>query len=302
MNERRVDLYRLQGGTAIATMMLVNSRVSTPGSFTSPKIVGILNVTEDSFSDGGAYLAPVDAIDRARWLADNGADLIEIGAASSHPDARSVSPSEEIRRVDSVLCAVKSLGLPVVLDSCSPETQRFALSAEVEYFNDVTGFADASMHTEFAASTCRLVVMNSHRAQDRATRERPAAPVDAKFVAEALEGRVNVLNAAGIPSTRIIVDPGMGFFLSSEAAASFAVLRDLRQLDQSLEPPMMVSVSRKSFLRAAAQCEVDQAGSATLAAEVYCAIAGIAYIRTHDVKALRHAFRVLESISGEPSK
>src|SRR5688572_22632557 len=123
------------------------------------KILGILNITTDSFSDGGKYLAPEAALAHAQSLADDGADIIDIGAASSNPDAGAVTPELEIARLASVVPALKAKGLPLSIDSFAAPVQRWALEAGVDYLNDIHGFPDAALYPALAASAAKLIVM-----------------------------------------------------------------------------------------------------------------------------------------------
>src|SRR5690349_18975903 len=126
-----------------------------------PLLVGIVNITADSFSDGGRFLAPEAAISQARGLAADGADIVELGAAASNIAADPVSPDAEIGRLDPVLRAVCGSGTALSIDTCRPEVQRYALARGVDYLNDIRGFPDPEMYPELAAATCRLVVMHS---------------------------------------------------------------------------------------------------------------------------------------------
>src|SRR5712691_7072838 len=133
-----------------------------------PKLVGIVNITEDSFSDGGRFLDPAAAIAQARRLAADGADIIELGAAASNVAASPVAPVEEIRRLDPVIAALAGTGSALAVDTSQPETQRFALARGVAYLNDIRGFPDPSVYPDLAAAHCRLVVM--HAVEGRAQR------------------------------------------------------------------------------------------------------------------------------------
>ena len=253
----------------------------------TPKIFGILNITEDSFSDGGRHLDPAAALAAARRLAADGADFVDLGAAASNIAAKPVSPAEEIRRLTPVITALQAAGIAVSVDSFASETQRFALAAGVDVLNDIQGFPDPALYPEIAVARCRLVVMHAigrGRAQQIAV---PAAEIwpriDAFFAA-----RIAALEAAGIARDRLILDPGMGFFLSTEADASLAALASLDRLKRRFGLPVLVSVSRKSFLAGVTGPRAPQdRGAATLAAELYAAAKGVDFIRTHDPRALR---------------
>jgi dihydropteroate synthase type 2 len=259
----------------------------------TPKIFGILNITEDSFSDGGRYLDPVAAIAAARRLAAEGADVVDIGAASSNVAAKPVAPDEEIRRLAPLIAALKETGIAISIDS-------FALAAGVDFLNDIEGFPDPALYPALAASDCRLVVMHAVHGRGRAQAiDVPASdiwPRIAKFFAS----RIAALEAAGIARRQLILDPGMGFFLGSDAAASLRVLAGLDRLKRHFALPVMVSVSRKSFLGAVTgRRDPAERGAATLAAEIYAAAKGVDFIRTHDPGALRDALLVTAALRRE---
>src|SRR5437762_3172684 len=133
-----------------------------------PLIVGIVNITEDSFSDGGRFLDPAAAIAQARLLAASGADVVELGAAASNVAAAPVPPADEIRRLDPVLAALAGSEIPLAVDTSAPETQRFALARGVNYLNDIRGFPEPGMYPGLAAADCRLVVMHAVEEAGRA--------------------------------------------------------------------------------------------------------------------------------------
>ena len=135
----------------------------------SPRIVGIVNITADSFSDGGRYLDPAAALEHARSLRAEGADVIELGPAASHPGSAPVSAAEEQRRLAPVLERLAADGTPVSVDSSRPETQRFAIAAGAAYLNDIHGFSDPGMYPVLAASQCRLIVMHAVQPAGTAT-------------------------------------------------------------------------------------------------------------------------------------
>ena len=135
----------------------------------SPRIVGIVNITEDSFSDGGRYLDPAAALAHARGLLADGADVIELGPAASHPGSAPVSAAQERRRLAPVLERLAADGIPVSVDSFRPQTLRFAVSAGAAYLNDIHGFGDPGLYPVLAAAECRLVVMHAVQATGTAT-------------------------------------------------------------------------------------------------------------------------------------
>ncbi|HEX2485448.1 MAG TPA: dihydropteroate synthase [Myxococcota bacterium] len=263
-----------------------------------PRLVGVVNVTADSFSDGGRYLEPGAATAHARRLLADGADVVELGPASTHPDAARVPADEEIRRIAPVLDALLPEGVPVSVDTRERETQRYCLRRGVPYLNDVAGFPDEALYEELAAARAVLFVMHS---VGGATRE-PLAPERVlERVYAFFDARLRALTAAGVSRDRLVLDPGMGLFLGGRADASLAVLRDLPRLRRTFELPVMVSVSRKSFLGELTGRPVHERGAATLAAELSAAALGADYVRTHDVAALRDALTVAAALGTLPA-
>jgi dihydropteroate synthase type 2 len=261
-----------------------------------PLIVGIVNITEDSFSDGGRFLDPEAAIAQAHRLAAAGADIVELGAAASNVAAKPVSAEEEIRRLQPVIAALQANGTPVSIDTYTPDVQRFAIERGVDYLNDIHGFPDPALYPSLAAASCRLIGMHSVQSEGRAQRL-DLGPEEVRqrievFFAE----RVPRLEQAGIARARLIVDPGTGFFLSSRPEASLAVLAGLDRLKRRFGLPVMVSVSRKSFLGTLTGRPTGELGPATLAAELYAVAHGADFIRTHDPGALRDALVVTEAL------
>jgi dihydropteroate synthase type 2 len=247
------------------------------------KILGILNITTDSFSDGGKYIDPAAALEHAHGLIADGADILDIGAASSHPDAATVSPETEIARLAAVIPALKAKGYALSIDSFHLEVQRWALEQGVDYLNDIHGFPDAAIYPVLAASNAKLIVM--HAVQDRglATRVDVAPSEIMGRIMRFFESRIAALTVAGIARDRLILDPGMGFFLGTDPQTSLTVLEKLPDLSRAFDLPLLVSVSRKSFLKALA-CE----GDPSAAAESWAVRQGAAYIRTHaPLKALK---------------
>jgi len=260
------------------------------------RLFGILNCTEDSFSDGGRYLDPDEAIRHARHLAAAGAHVIDVGAASSRPDAREVPPEIEIARLGPVLHALQRLGLAASVDSFSPQVQRWALGQHVQFLNDVCGFPDASLYPALAAADVQLVVMFSVDGKGPATR----ADVPDSDITERVEAffdqRLAAFKAAGIARERIILDPGMGYFLGRRPEASFRVLHEIDRLKKRYGLPVLISLSRKSFVRHLAQVQLADASAASLAAELFAVMKGADMIRTHEPGSLHQALAVWQAL------
>ena len=268
-----------------------------------PAIFGIVNVTEDSFSDGGRFLDTAAALAHARELVAAGADVIDLGAAASNVDARPVAAAEEIRRLDPLIAALTADGMPVSVDSFVPEVQRFAIARNVAFLNDIQGFPDPSLYPELAAASCRLVVMHAVHGRGRAQRVELSADQVWDRIHAFFADRVAALERAGVARERLILDPGMGFFLSSRPEASLRVLAGLDRLKAAFGLPILVSVSRKSFLRAVTgRAVAAELGAATLAAELYAAERGVNYIRTHDVQALADGLKVVAALRAQATR
>jgi dihydropteroate synthase type 2 len=251
------------------------------------KLLGILNITDDSFSDAGAYLEPDVAIAHARKLAAEGADVIDIGAASSNPMSKGVPPETEIARLAPVVPALAREGIPVSVDSFAPDVQRWALQQGVEYLNDIQGFPFPELYPALSASHAKLIVMHASHGLG------PAEPQDISpdeifdRITAFFRTRIERLERGGIGRERIILDPGMGLFLSKKREASFVVLRRLDELKQMFGLPVLVSVSRKSFIRGLINKGPREAGAASLAGELFAVTHGADYVRTHDPGSLK---------------
>jgi dihydropteroate synthase type 2 len=265
-----------------------------------PVLFGIVNMTADSFSDGGRYLDPAAAIAHARALVAAGAEIIDLGAAASNPAAAPVDAAEEIRRLDPVMAALAEDRTPVSIDSFAPQVQRFAIARGAAYLNDIQGFPDPALYPELAAARCRLVVMHAVQGRGRARQVALSADEAWEHIHEFFTRRIAALEEARVARERLILDPGMGFFLSSRPQASLRALAGIDRLKRAFGVPVLVSVSRKSFLRAVTgRTEIAHTGAASLAAELYAAARGADFIRTHDPGALRDGLAVMAALRAQ---
>ena len=262
-------------------------------------IFGILNITDDSFSDPGRFLDPKAAREHAGALIAGGANALDIGAASSNPRSQPVAPEIEIGRLKPIVALAKKKGWPVSVDTFAAETQTWALKAGADYVNDIQGFPDPELYPKLAASKCKLIVM--HSVQERGPAQKidtdPASIVGR--VADFFEARTHALMTAGIARDRLILDPGMGLFVGTRPEVSLTLLRRLTVLKSAFGLPLLVSVSRKSFLRKLVGRDVETIGPASLAAELYAALHGADMIRTHEPRPLRDALTIWSHISGQ---
>ena len=253
------------------------------------RIFGILNITADSFSDGGDFLSPDAALAQAQKLVDDGAHVLDVGPASSHPDAGNVTPETEIARLSAVWPDLQKLGAPLSVDSFQPDTQRWAMAQGTAWLNDINGFAEPSLYDELADYDGRLVLMHAIQAKGIATRQDPPDGAIWPHIFHFFEARLEALEKAGVAREKITLDPGMGFFLGNQPETSLNVLGGLHRLKAEFGLPVLVCVSRKSFLRSLADISVAESGPISLAAEMLAVAQGVDYIRTHDVRQLTHA-------------
>jgi dihydropteroate synthase type 2 len=261
-----------------------------------PTLFGILNITEDSFSDGARFLDPKAARAQAKFLIERGADALDIGAASSNPSAKPVPSETEIARLKPIVALGKKQGWSLSIDSFAKPTQLWALEQGVGYINDIQGFPDPELYPALAASEAKLIVMHSVQGLGRAQKIDTDPTTIMGRIADFFDARIADLTAAGIARRRLILDPGMGLFVGTQPEVSLTVLRRLGQLKSVFGLPLLVSLSRKSFLRKLSGRDIAGIGPATLAAELYAALHGADMIRTHDPGQLRDALTIWSHI------
>jgi dihydropteroate synthase type 2 len=280
--------------------MLFGEAMGHGSTTTRPELVAIVNLGPESFSDGGLYADPVRAERHAREMLASCADWVELGAASSHPDAPDVSDAEEMARLDAVLDRLGDVLGRVVVDSCKPAVQRHCLARGVGAINDIDGFAEPELYDALARASCRLIVMHRRGSAARARTAQAGEAADGfDAIVSFLQARVEALQAAGVARERIWIDPGMGLFLGDEPGPSLAALRDIGRLKAALRLPVLISVSRKSFLGAISGRAVHERAAATLAAELFAVERGADAVRTHDVVALADALAVRRALLGD---
>jgi dihydropteroate synthase len=261
-----------------------------PGVF----IVGVLNVTPDSFFDGGRYLDPGAGLEHALRLAAEGADLIDVGGESTRPGAPEVSEEEELRRVIPLLerLAASGFPVPVSIDTSKPAVARAALGAGAAMVNDVRALADRELARVVAGSGAAVVLMHM-RGTPRDMRDRAVyGDVVSEVRSELSEAMARAVGA-GVCEDRILLDPGIGFAKTAEQSVELlARLPDLAGLGR----PLLVGPSRKSFIGAITGAPADDRLAGTLAAVTAAVLGGATFIRVHDVAASRQAARVAAAI------
>ena len=254
-----------------------------------PLVMGIVNVTPDSFSDGGKFLPNEAAISHGRHLIEEGADLLDIGGESTRPGAPAVSLQEEMDRVLPVLEALVSDGTPISIDTQKPQLMTAAIRAGVSMINDVNALLAAGAVE--ACTEANVAVCLMHRLGTPATMQR--APVYDDVVTEVadfLAHRANACVKAGIAKDRIVIDPGFGFGKTVEH--NFSLLRGLEVL-VALGFPVLAGFSRKASLGIVTGKAADERLAASIAAAILCAQNGATILRVHDVRETVDAIKVL---------
>jgi dihydropteroate synthase len=254
-----------------------------------PAVMGVLNVTPDSFSDGGQFIAPEQALAQARKLVADGADIIDIGAESTRPygSQQPVSAEEELRRLKPVLAEVVSLGVPVSIDSMKSDVVAWALDTGAAIANDVWGLQrDAGMAALVAARDVPVIIMHN---RDRADPAIDILKDTSDFFARSLE----IAARAGISPDNIVLDPGIGF--GKTQPQSLTVLARLGEL-RSFRLPLLVGASRKRFISTVSPSEPQQRLGGSIAAHLFAAQNGANIIRTHDVAETVQALLVAAAI------
>ena len=260
-----------------------------------PLVMGIVNVTPDSFSDGGRFLDPAAAIAQARRLVEEGADLIDIGAESSRPGADAVDSKEEVRRLMPVLEAVRELPVPISVDTMKPEVMRMAIAEGASMINDINALRSPGALEAIAASNAGVCLMHM-QGEPRSMQQAPRYGEVVAEVKAFLAGRMAAAQAHGIARERIIVDPGFGFGKTVEH--NFDLLRHLERIAE-LGLPVMAGWSRKSTLGTITGRTATGRLAASVAAALLAVQHGARIVRVHDVAATKDALAVLAAIQAQ---
>jgi dihydropteroate synthase len=256
-------------------------------------LMGVLNVTPDSFSDGGRFLDPGEAVRHARRMVEEGADLIDAGGESSRPGSDPVHAEEEWRRLQPVLEGLlREVRVPISVDTYKPEVAGRALALGAHMLNDIGGLRDPAMIETVASHGAAVVIM--HMKGEPKTMQQAAEYEDVVGEVKAfLEQQAARAAAAGIDG--IVIDPGLGF--GKTAQHSLEILRRLPELVE-LGYPVLIGPSRKSFLGQVTGAPVEDRLEGTLAAVTASVLGGARIVRVHDVKQCRRAVQVAEAIRG----
>jgi dihydropteroate synthase len=280
----------------IASTRPVNATVGAPHpalrallSGPIPAVMGVLNVTPDSFSDGGQFLAPERALAQARRLVAEGAEILDIGAESTRPygGMAPISAEEELGRLRPVLSDIVALGVPVSIDSMKSEVAAFAMDHGAAMVNDVWGLQrDPRMAKLVAARNCPVIIMHNRDEAD------PGIDIVKEMIAFFARS-LDIADKAGVPRSNIVLDPGIGFGKSAEQSmAALARLDDLAVFGL----PLLVGASRKSFIASVSPSQPGERLGGSISAHVLAARRGARIIRTHDVAETKQALRVMAAI------
>jgi dihydropteroate synthase len=264
-------------------------------SLERPLVMGIVNVTPDSFSDGGRYVAPAQAVAHARQLVEEGADILDIGGESSRPGAQSVSVEEELRRVLPVVEALAGNGIPLSVDTTKPEVMRRAVAAGAAIINDIAALR-APGALQAAAETGSAVCLMHMQGEPRTMQADPRYDDVVAEVRDFLAQRVAAAQAAGIAAERIIVDPGFGF--GKRLEHNLALLRQLSRFGD-LGVCILAGLSRKSMLGELTGRKVSQRDTASVVAALLAARNGARILRVHDVAATKDALAIWMAVDNQ---
>lgn len=260
---------------------------------THPKVMGIVNVTPDSFSDGGRYVSFSNAIDHAHKLIEDGAAMLDIGGESTRPGAAEVSEQEELDRVLPVIEGLSGIGVPISIDTWKPVVMRAAIKAGASMVNDVNALqAEGAVQTVVAGNAA--VCLMHKQGTPQSMQMQPQYQDVVSEVAGFLRQRMAVLEAAGIGRERMVIDPGFGF--GKTLAHNLTLLRDLQSF-LALGVPVLAGLSRKSMLGAITGREVDKRMAASVAAAMLAVQRGAAIVRVHDVRETVDALKVINAVN-----
>lgn len=258
-----------------------------------PLIMGILNVTPDSFSDGGNYVSLKCALSRAEKMIIDGVDIIDIGGESSKPGISPLSLKEELKRIKPVLYALRNCGKPLSIDTYKPQVMYEALITNVDMINDINGFRAPGAIEIIKNSNVGLCIMHMI-GSPKTMQEKPIYNNILKEISQFLWTRIKALKMAGIQHNRLCVDPGFGFGKTVEH--NFIILKNIHKLVKDLKTPMLVGLSRKTMIGDVTGKSVDKRLAGSISAALIAAAQGAMIIRVHDVAETIDALNVWQVV------
>ena len=254
-----------------------------------PVMMGILNVTPDSFSDGGRYQGLEFALSHAEEMIRDGATMIDIGGESTRPGSPSVPVAEELARVMPALYALRTLDVALSVDTCKPEVMREAIIAGADMINDINGFRAPGAIEAVRDSDCGLCLMHM-QATPQTMQQAPSYQDVVQEVIDFLRARVDAMVGEGIARERICIDPGFGFGKTVEH--NYALLRDLKRIRDEVGLPVLAGLSRKSMIGAVTGRPVEQRVAGSVAGALAAVAHGAKIVRVHDVAETVDALKV----------
>ncbi|MEQ1816641.1 MAG: dihydropteroate synthase [Nitrosomonas sp.] len=258
-----------------------------------PLIMGVINVTPDSFSDGGFYLSTQQAIAHARNLIDEGVDILDIGGESTRPGSQQVSIDEELKRVIPVLEALVITNTPISIDTSKPEVMKYAIASGAFMINDVNALrSPGALETVAQNNHVRICLMHM-QGTPQGMQKNPEYKDIVSEVKDFLEQRIHAATTAGISKDRLIIDPGFGF--GKTLLHNLALLDQLDQLT-TLGVPVLAGLSRKSMLGTITGNSVDRRIHESIAAALLAVVKGAKIVRVHDVKASKDALAIYNAM------
>ena len=264
-------------------------RFGLDGEDARPLVMGILNVTPDSFSDGGRYDSVPAAISRAEAMIREGVDIIDIGAESSRPGASAVSLQEELDRIMPVIAVLKNCGKPLSVDTYKPEVMTAALASGADMINDICGFSSEESLRAVAAHDCGLCVMHM-QGEPGTMQNKPHYSDVVVEVSDFLVRQVNRLASAGVVPNRICIDPGFGFGKTLDD--NLTLLKNLDVVCKRLDLPVLAGLSRKSVVGALTGKPVKERLAGNLAIALSAVSHGASIVRVHEVGETVDALKV----------
>ncbi|MES2070908.1 MAG: dihydropteroate synthase [Pseudomonadota bacterium] len=269
-------------------------RFALQGPQFRPLVMGVLNLTPDSFSDGGQHQTLDSAITHAEQMIMDGVDIIDIGGESSRPGAPALPLDEELRRVMPVIYALRDCGKPLSIDTYKPEVMQEAILAGVDLINDINGFRDPRAVQLASQSDVALCVMHMQNTPSDMQLKPEYQDVNADVMAF-LQDRINALTAAGVQRDRISIDPGFGF--GKTLQHNVAMLKNISNFQQQLQLPVLAGLSRKSMIGAITGRAVEHRLAGSLGAALAAVAQGAKIVRVHDVAETVDALKVWQTLS-----
>ena len=287
MKQRLVDL-----AFVFFIMLQLNKHVF---DLKRPLIMGILNITPDSFSDGGQYLTLDEALKRAHQMIEEGVDIIDIGGESTRPGSEPVSADEELKRITPIIEALKKKSdIAISVDTYKPQVMKVVIGMDVAMINDVYALSQSGAIDIIKQSHVGLCLMHM-QGTPKTMQQNPHYKNVVSEVKLFLEARAKHLMSEGIDKSRIILDPGFGFGKTFEH--NIELLQQLESF-QTLKLPLLVGLSRKSFIRKILNGDYDDHLSGSISAAIFSVIKGAKILRVHDVKETKSALKIINVAQG----